>query len=706
MLFQKIIMPSLLIFLTGCSNNEHQTVPTTETISEKAKVGQPLLPPEFTAILWNVFEYELQADPTIAVIWQESTPSQNDYLIPIVQIALNQDTIFHPKITYHAHTAHLQFKWLGRTRNIHSYSNALFSPWGPAYVTHVHSQMKNGQIWFISEHSLPTIPHSTIVENISLKCTEHLLSYNYRITKCIDVSDIPDYDKDQDQEQEQTCENTTTVNTPFDLQVELNQLQKSIDTLTKTIDRLNLQHIRMTYQNTASQHIQNESPVSNMEDSTPTSVHQTQIEASASQHTTPLEMYVSSDFAQTGDVVQLFISSASEEIKVKVYQNTEKGTIPLRTLTNVKTISQTMPSEGWLGAKWTSSVDLPIPTTWDSDLYIIQAIDKNLKFNAAITVHNPNQEHDGILVLEPNLTRYAYNNWGGKSLYGYNSTDSLATETISSQRVNDGFQPESLKLDRWLNEHKHRVDYANMTVFDDDAFSLNPYKIILIVGHNEYWSRKSKERFEKFILGGGHALVLSGNTMWWETISHEDQHTVLKVVGDAQMDSLHFGMTDLHRILGVNFDNAGYITDFDNSMKNNGNGGFRIHDPEHWTMTNTNVKRSETIDSQYNIAGYEVDGADIQWTLENNQVTIQSIPSNINVLAYALSRRPNNEYGLGTVITYRPTKNSGCIFNAASIQWANGLWNLQDNIEVESASNKITNNVLNNFLSDIPKCVD
>ena len=58
-----------------------------------------------------------------------------------------------------------------------------------------------------------------------------------------------------------------------------------------------------------------------------------------------------------------------------------------------------------------ATLSFTIPRQWDSDLYVVQAKTNKDKYNGGITVHNPNFNHDGI-ILEPNLTRHAYSELG------------------------------------------------------------------------------------------------------------------------------------------------------------------------------------------------------------------------------------------------------------------------------------------------------
>lgn len=73
------------------------------------------------------------------------------------------------------------------------------------------------------------------------------------------------------------------------------------------------------------------------------------------------------------------------------------------------------------------------------------------------------------------------------------------------------------RLHLWLDRHGY--DYEVMTDLDLDAepAALDGRRVLVIVGHSEYWTLRAYGAVERFLRGGGSVVVLSGNTMFWRT---------------------------------------------------------------------------------------------------------------------------------------------------------------------------------------------
>jgi len=55
-----------------------------------------------------------------------------------------------------------------------------------------------------------------------------------------------------------------------------------------------------------------------------------------------------------------------------------------------------------------------------------------------------------------------------------------------------------------------------------DPDLVNNYKLILSIGHDEYWSWEMRDTIENFIAAGGNVAFLSGNVSWWQVRFEED----------------------------------------------------------------------------------------------------------------------------------------------------------------------------------------
>ena len=120
-----------------------------------------------------------------------------------------------------------------------------------------------------------------------------------------------------------------------------------------------------------------------------------------------------------------------------------------------------------------------------------------------------------VRLLYPSNTAAAYNNDGGKSLYPYNSTDRESADSVSFLRRVPLDRTASECLMLFANQENMEMGYLVDQDMDDYA-NLDGARLLIIIGHSEYWTRPARENFDRFIDSGGHALILSGNTMWWQ----------------------------------------------------------------------------------------------------------------------------------------------------------------------------------------------
>ena len=133
-----------------------------------------------------------------------------------------------------------------------------------------------------------------------------------------------------------------------------------------------------------------------------------------------------------------------------------------------------------------------------------------------------------ITIVYPSNTINAYSNSGGKSLYKSNSTSKESDTVVSflrpmnSRDANGNSSNFNVDLFsgiyKWLNENLLINDLTNYICDQDleNKSNLDNSKLLIIVGHSEYWTRNARKNFDDFIQKGNNALIMSGNTMWWQ----------------------------------------------------------------------------------------------------------------------------------------------------------------------------------------------
>ena len=122
-----------------------------------------------------------------------------------------------------------------------------------------------------------------------------------------------------------------------------------------------------------------------------------------------------------------------------------------------------------------------------------------------------------VVVVCPTNTMMAYNFYGGKSLYPYNSTNACESQKVSFYRPLPNFgEGLNLGLINWLRSQNYSLNVISDVDLDNDYNEIANAKLVIISGHSEYWTRQARENIDRFVDAGKNLLNLSGNTMWWQ----------------------------------------------------------------------------------------------------------------------------------------------------------------------------------------------
>lgn len=133
-----------------------------------------------------------------------------------------------------------------------------------------------------------------------------------------------------------------------------------------------------------------------------------------------------------------------------------------------------------------------------------------------------------VVIVYPTNTFNAYSSSGGKSTYPYSSSQGVISPTVSFNRfllANNGDREYSDGFLKWINSSNRFGNNVVGFISDtdmEDYTEIEHAKLIIIIGHSEYWTRTARENFDKFVDSGKNALILSGNSMWWQARLQKD----------------------------------------------------------------------------------------------------------------------------------------------------------------------------------------
>ena len=230
---------------------------------------------------------------------------------------------------------------------------------------------------------------------------------------------------------------------------------------------------------------------------------------------------------------------------------------------------------------------------------------------------------------------------------------------------------------QWLATQ--RLPYSIRFIADidmDDDSELYGAKLLMVIGHSEYWTRRARENLDAFVLRGGNALLASGNNMAWQVRYSEDRTQLIcykysenDPIADPLLKTIQWWYPSLQYpiapSIGADWPHGGYGIKYpDKGWK-----GYRI------------LTRSEAIFQGVDIGVGDVlamptteyDGAPIV----NNPVTTG--PPQLDygalgaykaeIIGYDYCSTPDGSDRVATWVALQRTPTSGVIINCASTDW-------------------------------------
>ena len=299
------------------------------------------------------------------------------------------------------------------------------------------------------------------------------------------------------------------------------------------------------------------------------------------------------------------------------------------------------------GVGWPAAVKYAVPAEWKPGFYrvVLQAgkerrgdipqgpfhhlkmLNQPARFVMFFIVRpaEPGQRSKILLQLTSN-TYHAYNNWGGSSLYSGPRYPRVST--LRPMHLFPWGSPVTweLPLIRWAERAGYAIDVCTNLDLEMHPEILPPYRLVLSVGHDEYWSAGMRDSLERFIANGGNCAFFSGNVCAWQ-VRVEDAGRALVCYKRAQDEDPAWNTIDRRRLTtlwsdpilqrpenlltGVGFLYGGYNGVYGSYESGPGEGEYTVHRPDHWLLAGTGLRRGQTFGKEASIAGYEMDGCEM-----------------------------------------------------------------------------------------------
>ena len=287
----------------------------------------------------------------------------------------------------------------------------------------------------------------------------------------------------------------------------------------------------------------------------------------------------------------------------------------------------------------------------------------------------------------------------------------------------------------WAHCAGYRLEFLTQHDLHSDADCLIPYRNVILVGHDEYWSSEMRDAIDAHVDRGGNVSRFGANFAW--QVRLEDKGRTQVCYKDPFADPV-FDSTDRARTSTAwDFDFigrpgartmgltglGGIYTRF-GTAAGRASGGLTVYRPDHWVFEGSDLYYGDTFGRQAKIVSFEVDGVD--YTFRHGlpfPTHADEAPQNLEILAMApalrgeIDRRnyllngPIEElntmirsaadkgfplvqqdaldasiYGAAMVAVF--SRNGGTVFNSGTCEWVNGL------IERDFFVERITRTVL------------
>jgi hypothetical protein len=191
------------------------------------------------------------------------------------------------------------------------------------------------------------------------------------------------------------------------------------------------------------------------------------------------------------------------------------------------------------------------------------------------------------------------------------------------------------------------VDIATNLDVEQHRGLFDGYRLVLSVGHDEYWSWPMRDAYDAYISEGGNVAFLSGNTCYWQVRTEGSRMVCFK---HRFIEDPVYGTDDVRRtttlwsdpligrpeteLTGLSFTRGGYHRIHRSAR--DGSGGYEVHRPEHWLLEGTRLERGDLLGATSTAVGYECDGCELELRDGLPVATgLHGTPANFEVVATA-----------------------------------------------------------------------
>ncbi len=243
-----------------------------------------------------------------------------------------------------------------------------------------------------------------------------------------------------------------------------------------------------------------------------------------------IEGYASWTSIDRGDSIQIFVNTAEPSYTLEVFRLGWYGGTGGRRVFGPITLAGTNqvipvpdPETGLIECTWINPFTLRTGRNWTTGVYLVKLTAGTSNNQSYVSFTLRDDDSRSQLLFQNSVTTYqAYNAWGGKSLYTYNSRDNISAVKVSFDRpydtgdgAGDLFAWE-LSMLRFLEREGYDVAYCTNITTHQSSSVLTRHRAFLSVGHDEYWSSEMRRNVTLARDQGIHLAFFGANNCYWQ----------------------------------------------------------------------------------------------------------------------------------------------------------------------------------------------
>ena len=396
---------------------------------------------------------------------------------------------------------------------------------------------------------------------------------------------------------------------------------------------------------------------------------------------------------EAGQSINFFLSAPTSGIRQLNVTNVNNDRNILSFTTNIPTqiLTDKKPWENGFGYSQTFTARLP--SQLKPGIYYLNG-------TIPFICKNKSKNHD-LTVVYPSNTLNAYNWTGGKSLYAPDH-ENRATVVSFLRPLSYPLGYDGAGFLRWIEKQQYDANY----ICDEDLDQFEEIrnsKMVIIIGHSEYWSRNARINLDKFVESGRNVLILSGNTMWWQVRYNQSKHlmicykdSVLDPLQNPLFKTINWYWPNLQfsilQSIGADFRFGGYGDHITNRWN-----GYKITKANSPILENTGLNNGDILE----LPSHEYDGTPLVKMLLPGSSEIPVVNNTllnffkIELLGYDFAEDGHLK-GVGTFIVFQKRPSSGTVVNVATMNWCTpGSFNGNNKDRII----QITGNMINKTLA-------